>query len=133
MPRHKGQEDLRDGKEEGSEHNTRPKVSKSRLSKAKLDELVEQATVDCYNESEQATGLYTMIEDNLQLPFDTEVLGMPVNVIAVDITEDDVIVAVCQRGGQNQKLPILELPLPARRPAGSEWIDAYRHWAQGGR
>ena len=35
-----GQEDLRDGKEEGSEHNTRPKVSKSRLSKAKLDELV---------------------------------------------------------------------------------------------
>ena len=133
MPRHKGQEDLRDGKEEGSEHNTRPKVSKSRLSKAKLDELVEQATVDCYNESEQATGLYTMIEDNLQLPFDTEVLGMPVNVIAVDITEDDVIVAVCQRGGQKQKLPILELPLPARRPAGSEWIDAYRHWAQGGR
>jgi len=133
VPRHKGQEDLRDGKEEGSEHNTRPKVSKSRLSKAKLDELVEQATVDCYNESEQATGLYTMIEDSLQLPFDTEVLGMPVNVIAVDITEDDVIVAVCQRGGQKQKLPILELPLPARRPAGSEWIDAYRHWAQGGR
>jgi len=116
-----------------AQSNTRPKVSKSRLSKAKLDELVEQATVDCYNESEQATGLYTMIEDNLQLPFDTEVLGMPVNVIAVDITEDDVIVAVCQRGGQNQKLPILELPLPARRPAGSEWIDAYRHWAQGGR
>ena len=133
MPRLKDQEDLRDGKEEGSEHNTRPKVSKSRLSKAKLDELVEQATVDCYNESEQATGLYTMIEDSLQLPFDTEVLGMPVNVIAVDITEDDVIVAVCQRGGQKQKLPILELPLPARRPAGSEWIDAYRHWAQGGR
>ena len=116
-----------------AQSNTRPKVSKSRLSKAKLDELVEQATVDCYNESEQATGLYTMIEDNLQLPFETEVLGIPVSVIAVDITEDHVIVAVCQRGGHKQKLPILELPLPARRPAGSEWIDAYRHWAQGGR
>lgn len=112
---------------------TRPKVSESRLSKARLDQLVEEATVDCYNESEQATGLYTMIEENLQLPFDTEVLGMPVSVIAVDITEDDVIVAVCQRGGQKQKLPILELPLPTQRPAGWEWIDAYRHWARGGR
>ena len=74
-----------------------------------------------------------MIEDHLQLPFETEVLGMPVSVIAVDIAEDDVIVAVCQRSGQKQKLPILELPLPKRRPAGSEWIDAYRHWARGGR
>jgi hypothetical protein len=47
-----------------------------------------------------------MIEDHLQLPFATEVLGMPVSVLAVDITEDDVMVAVCQRGGQKQKLPI---------------------------
>ena len=116
-----------------AQRDARPTASKSRLSKAGLDELVEEATVDCYNESEQATGLYTMIEDNLQLPFETEVLGMPVSVIAVDITEDDVIVPVCRRGGQKQKLPILELPLPTRRPAGSEWIDAYRHWARGGR
>jgi hypothetical protein len=62
--------------------HTRPKVSGSRLSEARLDQLVEEATVDCYNESEQATGFYTMIEDNLQLPFETEVLGMPVSVIA---------------------------------------------------
>ena len=116
-----------------AQSDPRHTASKTRLSKARLDELVEEATVDCYNESEQATGLYTMIEENLQLPFETEVLGMPVSVIAVDITEDDVIVAVCRRGGQKQKLPILELPLPTRRPAGSEWIDAYRHWARGGR
>jgi hypothetical protein len=116
-----------------AQSHMRPKFSKSRLSKAKLEELVEEATVDCYNESEQATGFYTMIEENLRLPFETEILGMPVSVVAVDITEDDVIAAVCQRGGQKQKLPILELPLPARRPAGSEWIDAYRHWARGGR
>lgn len=40
------------------------------FSKAQLDELVEQATVDCYNESGQVTGRYTMIEDNLALPFE---------------------------------------------------------------
>ncbi len=52
----------------------------TRLSKARLDRLVEEAIVDCYNESEQVTGLYTMIEDNLALPFETTVLGVPVAV-----------------------------------------------------
>jgi len=110
----------------------RLKPSQPRLSKSELDRLVEEAVVDCYNESEQATGLYTMIEDHLQLPFETEVLGVPVTVIGIDISEDDQIMAVCKRGGLRQKLPIVELPLPTPRPAGSEWIDAYRHWARGG-
>ncbi len=100
------------------------------LSKAELDALVEEATVDCYNESEQATGLYTMIEDNLQLPFETEILGVAVRVTGIDITEDDRIVAICKRGRQTQKITLLELPLPDPRPTGSEWIEAYRHWAR---
>ena len=25
-----------------------------------------------------------------------------------------------------------DLPLPSPRPAGTEWIDAYRHWVGGG-
>jgi Calcium binding len=110
----------------------RLRPSKGRLSRAALDRLVEEAIVDCYNESEQAMGLYTMIEENLKVPFETEVLGVPVQVTGVDITEDDRVVAVCQRKGSRQRLPILELPLPTPRPAGSEWIDAYRHWARGG-
>jgi hypothetical protein len=40
-----------------------------RLSKARLDELVEEALVDAYGESEQAAGFYTMIENDLRLPF----------------------------------------------------------------
>jgi len=107
-------------------------VSEPRWSKAKLEALIEEGIVDCYNESEQATGLYTMIEDNLRVPFNTEVLGVPVTVTGVDITEDDQIVAICQRSGFRQKVPILELPLPSPPPAGSEWIEAYRYWARGG-
>ncbi len=118
-------------KRKRTQKTKRLKPSQPLLSKAELDRLVEEAIVDCYNESEQAGGLYTMIEENLQLPFETEVLGVPVTVTGVDITEDDFIVAVCQRGGLKQKLPLLELPLPTPRPAGSEWIEAYRHWARG--
>jgi len=102
-----------------------------RHSKARLDQLVEQAIVDCYNESEQAIGLYTMIEDNLAFPFETTVLGMAVTVERVDLTRRDEIVAVCRRAGVRQTVPLLDLPLPSPPPAGTEWIEAYRHWLGG--
>lgn len=45
--------------------------------------MVEEATVDCYDEKEQLTGLATMIEDNLRVPFETTVLGVTVTVTGV--------------------------------------------------
>lgn len=101
------------------------------LSKTKLRALIEEATVDAYNESEQAVGFFTMIEDNLELPFQTEVLGIVVTVEAVDLTDDDQIVAVCRRGDKRQRIPILDLPLPTPPPRGAEWISAYRGWQRG--
>jgi Calcium binding len=115
--------------------NTRRRKGKTglvQLRKARLDELVEQAIVDCYNESEQVTGLYTMLEDNLAVPFKTTVLGVPVTVVRVQLTLTDEIVAVCRRAGLHQTVPLLDLPLPSPPPAGSEWIAAYRHWLRGG-
>ena len=40
-----------------------------RIGKARLVAMIEQATVDCYNESEQLCGWFTMIEENLAVPF----------------------------------------------------------------
>jgi Calcium binding len=96
-----------------------------------LDALIAEATVDCYNESECVTGFYTMLEDNLAVPFQTVVLGVDVTVTGVDLTEDGLITAVCTRGKAMQRIPILDLPLPTPPPQGAEWIDAYRRWAKG--
>src|SRR5437763_11284326 len=52
----------------------------SRKKRADLDDLIAEATVDCYNDSECVTGFYTMIDDNLARPFKTEVLGIEVTV-----------------------------------------------------
>jgi hypothetical protein len=91
--------------------------------------MVEEATVDCYNEDEQATGLFTMIEENLEVPFETRVLaGVSVAVASVDLTDSNQIVAMCRRDGLRQAIPILDLPLPTPPPAGAEWIEAYRRW-----
>ena len=102
-----------------------------RLSKARLDELVEEALVDAYGESEQVTGFYTMMENDLRLPFETEILGMIAIVEGIDITEDDQLVAACRRDKTKQRISLSELPLPSPLPEGAKWIVAYRYWRTG--
>src|SRR5437867_7678938 len=114
---------------------TRPVASRKgsqrkELPVARLDELIEEATVDAYDESEQTTSFYTMLEEHLAVPFKTEVLGVEVTVERVDVTDDERIVAVCERSKSRQRIPIVDLPLPDPPPEGSEWIDAYRRWAR---
>ena len=101
-------------------------------SRARLEELIAEAILDAYGDAEQRGGLYTMIEDHLALPFVTEVLGVAVTVERIDLTSSDEIVAICRRGTSRQTIAIVDLPLPPRPPAGAEWIEAYRRWAEGG-
>lgn len=113
-------------------NTTSPKARKARwLPCERLRELIEDAIVDTYTESEQRTGLFIMIEDHLALPFDTELLGVTVSVERIDLTIAGEIVAICRRGSCRQSIPLLDLPLPKPRPAGAEWIEAYRLWAKG--
>jgi hypothetical protein len=93
-----------------------------------LDAMIEEATVDCYNESEQATGIFTMMQEHLALPFQTVVLGTSATVVEIDITDRDEIVAVCTSGSSGQRVRIIDLRLPTPPPVGAKWIDAYCHW-----
>ena len=96
--------------------------------KTDLAELIEQATVDCYNEDEQQTGFLCMLEEHLTLPFETVVLGVSVVVTEVADAANGPIRAQCIRDGGRQWISLLDLPLPDPTPAGSEWIAAYRQW-----
>ncbi len=101
------------------------------LSAAKLAEMIEEATVDAYGECEQATGWFTVIGDNLEMPFETEVLGVTVTVKRLELRDDNSIVVVCVRGTDRQTIGLVDLPLPSPRPEGAEWIEAYRYWLAG--
>ena len=101
------------------------------LSGAELDRLVEEATVDAYGEDEQATSLFYAVEEHLSVPFEVEVLGLPVKVEKVELTGRDDIVVVCRRGKQKQHIRLLDLNVPDPPPEGWEWVEAFRHWAGG--
>jgi hypothetical protein len=94
-----------------------------------MQALIEDATVDCDNEDEQLTGLFTKLEENLELPFETDVLGVTVTVKRIDLKVTGDIVAICSGNGTRQSILLCDLPLPAPPPDGAEWIGAYRHWA----
>lgn len=99
-----------------------------RLSPARLAEMIEEATVDAYDETEQATGWFTVLGDHLELPFDTIVLGTPVRVARIELRDDNSIVAICARGRDKQAIRLTDLPLPEPPPRGVEWIEAYSRW-----
>ena len=104
---------------------------RSPTSSSRLERMISEAIVDCYNESEQAMGLFTMVEENLRLPFSTIVLGIQVKVRKVELNNAGEIVAVCSRGPEKQRIPLVDLSLPSPPPEGAEWIEAYRRWARG--
>jgi hypothetical protein len=112
---------------------TREGSQRRRLGRRQLDALIEEAIIDAYGESEQRVGFLTMLEEHLVVPFATEILGTAIRVERVDLNDADEIVAVCRHGRQRQMIPLLNLPLPSPPPIGWEWIEAYRHWARGGR
>jgi hypothetical protein len=63
---------------------SRMQVDMKNLGEKKLEALIEEATVDCYSDDEAAMGLFTMLKDNLVVPFSAHVFGMPVKVTAVE-------------------------------------------------
>jgi len=96
----------------------------------RLDALIEEATVDAYGESEQATGFLTVLEEHLALPFGATVLGEAVVVEKIDLSGADELIAVCRRRGKRQKVRLVDLDLPVPRPKGAEWVAAYHRWSR---
>jgi hypothetical protein len=99
------------------------------LTEAELNAMIAEAIIDCHDEEEALTGFATFVEENLEVPFETMVLGAKVTVTGVTHTSHG-LVADCARGRHRQAIHVLDLPLPEPPPKGAEWITAYRHWTR---
>ena len=104
----------------------KPKAGKDR---ERLRALVEEATVDCYDEHEQLLGLANMIEENVACPFRARVIGEEVTVPGFDFTGQSVF-ALCERKTKTYRVEVSSLELPEPLPEGFEWIEAYLAWRE---
>jgi len=96
----------------------------------RLDALIEEATVDAYGESGQATAFLTTLEEVLPLPFGATVLGEAVVVEKIDLSGADELIAICRCRGKRQQVRLLDLELAVPRPKGAEWVAAYQRWSR---
>ena len=58
--------------------------ARRRISPSRLDAMIEEAIVDAYTESERAAGFHATIDQHLELPFETIILGVAVIVKTID-------------------------------------------------
>lgn len=101
------------------------------LTDEELEELIEEATIDSYDEYEQINGFACTIEDRVEFPFFAKVVGEEVEVIGIDMQGDEVI-AICKRNGKKHTINVLDLEIDPKKVKGYKWIEAYRIW-RGGR
>ena len=89
-----------------------------------LGKLIEEATVDCYNEDEAEGGFSVAFEDNVPLPFPAKVIGEDVEVHGFDLVSGTAV-ARCFRKGKEFKVSVLSLEVP-KNLHGRKWLEAYR-------
>lgn len=95
-----------------------------------LDDLIEEATVDCYNEYECLAGFSSCLEDKLSFPFPVQVVGEKVKVISLDF-EDGQIKVVCLKQGKKYKINILDIKYNPEKVKNYQYIKAFRKWTNG--
>ena len=95
-----------------------------------LDALIEEITVDAYGDDEQAVGFLTAIEDEMHGRVFATVIGVPVELLAIDYTADTHrgLIAHCRREHETHVISALDIRVPNGSRL-SHLLDAYRHWS----
>ncbi len=102
------------------------------MDQKRLDEMLEQAIVDCYDEEEEFTGVFNALDDNLSFPLQAEAMGEPVEVVGLDSRRSSLrtgIVARVRKGGREYSAGLADLKFSDPDPASAEWLEVYRYWA----
>ena len=105
-----------------------------KTSQKHLDELLEEATVDCYGDDEAFTGVVVTLAENLPFPFEAKAIGETVQVIGIDDNRSDMrsgIIATVRRGNKTYHVAFSELQVP-EKVKQNKWYEMYEYWNQGG-
>ncbi|MEM7119165.1 MAG: calcium-binding protein [Chloroflexota bacterium] len=105
------------------------------MNEKRLDELIEEATIDCYGEDEEFWGFLAMLEDTLNFPFGASVIGERVKVRGMDNEKSFPrrgIMASVERNGRFYTISFDSLEDIQADAQTVEWLAAYQRWASWG-
>ena len=99
--------------------------------KSELRELLEEATVDCYDEDEQFMSLYTVMDESLPFPFPATVVGEAVSVLDLDGKHSSLfggIHARVRRGDKEYVASLTSLNVGTANAEVAKWLAVYGYW-----
>jgi len=102
------------------------------MDEKRLQELLDQATVDCYDAEEEFSGVLCTLDDHLNFPLQAELLGEQVEVIGLDNRRSNLrkgIVARVRKGSREYTVGLADLSFIAPDLVSAEWLAMYRYWA----
>jgi uncharacterized small protein (DUF1192 family) len=103
-------------------------MTPARQVNAELDALIEEVTVDCYDEDEQLQGFQNAFDEDASFPCPGTVIGEDVHVLSVTTTSNRrELIAACQRNHHHYEIALLDINLTAD-PGTTRLIAAYRRW-----
>jgi len=104
-------------------------LSPRRQAQPKLDQLIAEITVDCYNEDEALNAFENAFDEQaLSFPLAGTVVGEPVEVLRVMTRYGRrELTATCKRNGQQYDIALLDIDIHTE-PRISNLIAAYRRW-----
>ena len=100
------------------------------LDESQVREAFENAIIDAYGDSEQHSGLLTMIEEEVKFPFRAKVMGELVSVVGMEWPDGDEfgLDFVCECGGERHRIEARSVDLVPPLPEGHLYIAAYLDW-----
>jgi hypothetical protein len=101
----------------------------ARPDRKKLRALIDQATSDSVDESDEHAGLLSMIREEVTCPFAARVQGEEVECLRFEWPKNGYgLNAVCKTKDKTRVVDISSLEWVEPRPRGHEWIEAYFAW-----
>ena len=103
------------------------------ISEERIEELLEQATVDCYDEEEEFSGVVITLLDNLHFPLQADVLGERVEIIDVLESASSLrkgVVVQARKDGKAYPLSLSEVTIIDPDAESAELLAMYHYWAR---
>jgi hypothetical protein len=103
-------------------------MSPARRADPDLDSLIDEITVDCYDEDEQLQGFQNAFDEDASYPCPGTVVGEHIEVLHIARASNRrELIATCQRHGHRYDIALLDIEFDAD-PTTSRLMAAYRRW-----
>ncbi len=105
-----------------------------KISQEEIDRMIDEATVDCYNEHEAFVGVVCYLSDEMSFPFRAKWLGDVVEVIGIDDEEsgyEKEVMAQILTEEDEYTIALDELEPMPDDTVNSKYFEMYEYWIRG--